>query len=103
MKFEALQVADLAKRTGLTIRALDLYAAIGLVRPSLRNEARCRVYSATDVARLQRLLSLRQLGFSLAEIRTCLDRPEFSPLEVSRLHLERVREQIRLQQNLCER
>jgi DNA-binding transcriptional MerR regulator len=101
MTFKALQVGDLAKRTGLTIRALDLYAAIGLVRPSLRTEARCRVYTAADISRLQRVLSLRQLGFSLGEIRACLDRPEFSPMEVSRLHLARVREQIQLQQNLC--
>src|SRR5262249_51654590 len=49
------------------------------------------------------VLSLRQLGFSLEEVRDCLDRPDFSPLEVIRLHVARLREQIELQRKLCER
>ena len=75
MKFEALQVGELAKITGLTIRTLHHYDEIALLKPSLRTEAGYRVYTAADVARLQHILSLRQLGFSLNEIRDCLDRP----------------------------
>jgi DNA-binding transcriptional MerR regulator len=52
---------------------------------------------------LQQVLSLRQLGFSLEEVRDCLDRPGFSPVEVIRLHVARLREQIELQRQLCER
>jgi hypothetical protein len=52
---------------------------------------------------LQQILSLRQLGFSLEEIRDCLDAADFAPLEVARRHLARVREQIALQQRLYER
>ncbi|HEX8200328.1 MAG TPA: MerR family DNA-binding protein, partial [Isosphaeraceae bacterium] len=50
-----------------------------------------------------RVLSLRQLGFSLDEVRACLDRPDFSPLEVITLHRARLRERIEWQQQLCER
>jgi DNA-binding transcriptional MerR regulator len=49
------------------------------------------------------VLSLRQLGFALEEIRDCLDRPGFSPLEVIRLHVARLRDRIAMQQSLCER
>jgi len=49
------------------------------------------------------VLSLRQLGFALEEVRDCLDRPGFAPLEVIRLHVTRLREQIELQRKLCER
>src|SRR5262249_56960826 len=56
-----------------------------------------------DVARLQRILSLRQVGFALEEIRDCLDRPGFSPLEVIRLQVARLRDRIAMQQRLCER
>jgi DNA-binding transcriptional MerR regulator len=49
------------------------------------------------------VLSLRQLGFSLEEVRDCLDRPGFSPPEVIALHVTRLREQIDLQRRLCER
>jgi DNA-binding transcriptional MerR regulator len=103
MPFEALKVGELAQRTGLTVRALHHYDEIGLLRPSLRSEAGYRLYTASDIARLQQVLSLRQLGFSLEEVRACLDRPDFSPLEVIRLHVVRLREQIELQRRLCER
>src|SRR6266542_2695739 len=103
MRFEALKVGELARRTGLTIRTLHHYDDIGLLKPSLHTEAGHRLYTADDVARLQRVLSLRQLGFPLEEVRDCLDRPDFSPLEVIGLHLGRLREQIELQRKLCER
>src|SRR5262245_45646488 len=102
MQFEALKVGELARRTGLTIRTLHHYDEIGLLRPSLHTEAGHRLYTAADVARLQQVLSLRQLGFSLEEVRDCLDRPGFSPLEVIRLHVVRLREQIELQRKLCD-
>src|SRR5437763_10881234 len=101
MPFEALKVGELARRTGLTVRTLHHYDEVGLLRPSLHTEAGHRLYAAGDVARLQQVVSLRQLGFSLDEIRACLDQPGFSPLEVIRLHVARLREQIALQQGLC--
>jgi MerR family transcriptional regulator, thiopeptide resistance regulator len=61
------------------------------------------LYDTDDVTRLQQIVSLRQLGFSLEEIRDCLERPGFSPLEVIRLHVTRLREQIQKEQGLCER
>ena len=103
MQNESLKVGELARRTALTVRTLHHYDEIGLVRPSLRTDAGHRLYSAGDVGRLQQVVSLRQLGFSLEEIRDCLERPGFSPLEVIRLHVTRLREQIELQQGLCER
>ena len=103
MQFEALKVGELARRTGLTVRTLHHYDEIGLLKPSLHTEAGYRLYTRGDVARLQQVLSLRQLGFALEEVRDCLDRPGFAPLEVIRLHVARLREQIELHRKLCER
>ncbi len=103
MKFDTFKVGDLARRTGLTVRTLHHYDEIGLVKPSGHTDAGHRLYTGRDVARLQQVLSLRQLGFSLEEIRECLNRPGFSPLEVIRLHIARLREQIERQQNLLSR
>lgn len=103
MRFEALKVGELARRTGLTIRALHHYDEIGLLKPSQHSEAGYRLYTAGDVARLQQVRSLRQLGFSLEEVRDCLDRPGFSPLESIRLHIGRLREQVEMQRELCEK
>src|ERR1700752_3439183 len=91
MVFEALQVGELARRTGLTVRALHHYDEIGLLKPSLHTEAGYRLYTATDVPRLQQVLSLRSLGFSREEVRDCLTRPDFAPLPVIRRHVERLR------------
>ena len=75
MRFEALKVGELAKRTGLTVRTLHHYDAIGLLKPSLHTEAGYRLYTANDIARLQQVLSLRQLGFSLDEVRAAWTGP----------------------------
>ena len=44
------------------------------------------------------MLSLRQLGFSLEQVRDCLERRGTPPLEVIRLHVKRLREQIEARQ-----
>jgi len=103
MRFDALKVGELAKRTGLTIRTLHHYDEIGLLAPSGRTESGHRLYTADDVARLQQILSLRQLGFALEQVKDCLDRPGFSPLEVIALHVARLKEQMQFERELCER
>ena len=103
MKSEAWKVGELSKRTGLSIRALRLYDEMGLVKPSRRTASGHRLYGPEDISRLQRALSLKQLGFSLDEIRDCLDQPGFSPLQVVRMHIDKLRRHMELQRVLCER
>ena len=95
-----LRVGELAKRTGLTVRTLHWYDEIGLLAPSAHTEAGHRLYTDRDISRLQQIASLRQLGFSLDEIRACLARPEFSLQHTLQLHLARLREQIEAQREL---
>lgn len=63
-----LKIGELAKRTGLSVRTLHHYDEFGLLTPSGRTEAGYRLYSMQDVKRLQHILSLKQLGFSLKKI-----------------------------------
>lgn len=95
-----LQIGELAKQTGLSLRTLRYYDEIGLLVPSDRTEAEYRLYSEADIARLQQILSLRQLGFALKEIRECLENPDFSLPNVINLHLARLQEQITVSQSL---
>jgi DNA-binding transcriptional MerR regulator len=97
------KVGELARRTGVSVRALHHYDAVGLLRPSRRAGSGHRLYAAADVARLQQICSLRQLGFSLEEIASCLGRPGLGPLEVVRLHIARLREQLDAQRRLLSR
>lgn len=103
MRPAAMKVGELAKRTGVSVRTLHHYDEIRLLSPSRRTEAGHRLYADCEIVRLQQIVSLRQLGFSLEEIRECLARPGFSPQRVIDLHLERLREQIEAQLRLCER
>ena len=98
-----LKIGELAKQTGLSIRTLHYYDEVGLLVPSHRSEADHRLYSDQDIIRLQQILSLRQLGFSLSEIQDCLERPEFSLPQVIDLHRSRLRDQIALSQTLLTR
>src|ERR1051326_4509812 len=103
MKNEVFRVGELAKRTGVSVRALHHYDAIGLLAASHRSESRYRLYDREDVVRLQEIKSLRQLGFSLEEIRELLAARRLTPLGVVEMHLRRVREQIELQRQLLGR
>lgn len=98
-----MKVGTLAKKTGLTVRTLHYYEEIGLLTPAQRTEAGHRLYGIDEVVRLQQIVSLRQLGFTLEDIRECLDQSEFSLQQVIRLHLSRLREQIAFQQRLYQR
>ncbi|MDT9000836.1 MerR family transcriptional regulator [Paucibacter sp. APW11] len=66
-------VGELARRSGLTVRALHHYEELGLLRPSGRSEAGYRQYNEADVRRLHRLLALRQTGLALKDIGPLLD------------------------------
>ncbi|MGK3999107.1 MerR family transcriptional regulator [Sorangium sp. So ce1024] len=103
MRSAPLKVGDLARQTGLSVRTLHYYEEIGLLSPSHRTASGHRMYSAGDVARLQQIKSLRELGFSLEQISGLLDKEGFSPLQTIELHLSRLREQIALEQKLCAR
>jgi DNA-binding transcriptional MerR regulator len=103
MTLPSWKVGELARRTGLTVRTLHYYDAIGLLRPGHRTAAGHRLYTGDDVARLQQVQSLRQLGFSLDEIRHCLERKALTRQGILELHLERLRTQIELQQRLYQR
>jgi len=86
------QVKEVAELSGLSIRALHHYDAIGLLTPSFRTAAGYRVYDADDLLRLQQIMIGRELGLSLEDIRRSLDDPSFdrrSALLTQRAALER--------------
>lgn len=88
------RVGEIAKMTGLSVRTLHYYEEMGLLVPADRTDTGHRRYTEADIARLQQILSLKSIGFSLEEIRDCLNNPNYSPLTVLNLHMEQVRTQI---------
>jgi len=99
----ALKVGDLAKQTAVSVRTLHYYDEIGLLSPSGRTESGYRLYATQDIVRLQQIVSLRQIGFSLEEIRECLQQDNFSLAQVIQLHIKRLQEQIEMSGKLLKR
>jgi DNA-binding transcriptional MerR regulator len=83
----AFTVGELARLTGVTVRALHHYDEIGLVRPSQRTAAGYRLYGDADVLRLHQVLLFRELGLPLEEIAAAIDEAEGQE-ELLRRHRE---------------
>ncbi|PUA37589.1 MerR family transcriptional regulator [Paenibacillus elgii] len=96
------KIGDIANLTGLTVRTLRFYDQIGLFSPSEHTESGHRLYNESDLSRLHQILSLKELGLSLEEIKSVLTGGQISPLEIVNLQINRVKEQIKLQQKLLE-
>jgi DNA-binding transcriptional MerR regulator len=64
-------IGDLARRTGLTVKAIQFYSDRGIVPPTDRSPAGHRLYSIDAVARLDLVRTLRGLGVDLATIPVC--------------------------------
>ncbi len=63
-----LTIGKTARRFGLSRTTLLYYDRIGLLRPSLRSRAGYRLYSRTDIVRLEKIAFFRGTGLGLKEI-----------------------------------
>lgn len=74
-------VRQVSKLTGVSVRTLHHYDAIGLLKPTCVTEAGYRMYDEEALRRLQTIMFFRQLQFPLKEIGKILDSPGFDPVE----------------------
>ncbi|SEN70976.1 MerR family transcriptional regulator [Lihuaxuella thermophila] len=100
MAKQVWKVGEIAKQTGITVRTLRYYDQLGLLKPTEHTETGHRLYTYQDLLRLQQILSLRQLGFPLEEIKQILESGQLIPLKLVRMHRERVEAQIQEQHEL---
>ncbi|MED3562609.1 MerR family transcriptional regulator [Bacillus xiapuensis] len=97
------KIGELAKQTGLTVRTLHHYDHIGLFSPSGVTHSGHRIYSERDIAKLQQILSLKQLGLTLEKIKDTIENPNFNPIGVIKIQLETVKKHIEVQEQLYSR
>ena len=74
-----MTVGEVAKKMGVTVRALQYYDREGLFCPSCVSEGGRRLYNDKDIVILHQILALKSLGFSFDEIKsrlTVIDTPE---------------------------
>lgn len=68
------QAREFASLTGVTIRTLHHYDRLGLLKPRRHTRAGYRLYEESDVARLEQIVALKFIGFSLNQIKNILSR-----------------------------
>ena len=70
-----MTVNEVSRLTGVSIRTLQYYDRIGLLKPASYTEAGYRLYDEASLEMLQQILLFRELEFPLKEIRKILDSP----------------------------
>lgn len=100
---DKMRIGEFADCAGVTPRTIRYYESLGLLGPSEREGQGFRYYSETELARLKKIDSLKQLGLSLEEIGGvislyCEDpsgiRGKQRVLEILRRHLAETNEKI---------
>jgi DNA-binding transcriptional MerR regulator len=94
-------VGEFAALAGVTIRTLHYYDEIGLLKPSARTGSDHRRYAQADLLRLQQIVTLKYLGFSLSEIETLLNSPAYDLRRSLRLQKEALFERIQQMQQVA--
>lgn len=72
-----MTVHEVSELTGVSIRTLQYYDTIGLLKPSDYTESGYRLYDDTALERLQQILLFKELEFPLKEIKQIIDAPNF--------------------------
>lgn len=75
-----LTVKQVARISGVSVRALHHYDEIGLLKPAHTGPNRYRYYGREELLRLQQILIHRELGIPLAQIAAIIDAPDFDRL-----------------------
>jgi MerR family transcriptional regulator, copper efflux regulator len=74
-----LQVGDIAKASGKTVRAIHHYEDVGLLRPHARSKGRYRLYDQAALNRVRWIGKLHDLGLSLSQIQEMVEAWEKAP------------------------
>ena len=89
--FKVKEFADLA---GVTVRALQYYDRLGLLKPSGYTHNSHRLYRMEDLLRLQQILTFKYLGYGLNDIRRLMDSATYNVSETLRSQRASIRDRI---------
>ncbi len=93
-----MQVGELAKATGKTVRAIHLYEELGLLKPANRSKGRYRLFSSESELRVRWIGKLQNLGLSLTEIQSLVrdqegsDSAMFAAAKLREIYLKKLKE-----------
>ena len=83
---------EFAEQAGVTVRTLHLYDQMGLLPPAERTESGYRLYGERELERLEQIVALRFVGFTLQEIKELLTAQALPLIVALRMQREIIRE-----------
>lgn len=83
-----MSVSQVAKLTGTSIRTLQYYDEIDLLKPSELTVSGYRLYDDEAIQKLQQILFFKELGFKLQEIKDFISQPDFDKIAAYRKQKE---------------
>lgn len=90
----AYTVKQVAKMSGVSIRTLRFYHALGLLKPAYCGANGYRFYEEPQLLTLQQILFYRELGFELKQIKKILGRTDFEKIEALQSHRKVLRQEL---------
>jgi DNA-binding transcriptional MerR regulator len=90
-----MTVKQVSSLTGVSARTLQFYDEIGLFKPTQVTDAGYRLYDESALEELQQILFFKELDFTLKEIKTIMDDPQFNKAAA----FEKQRELIRIKRD----
>lgn len=96
----AYTVKKLAKLSGISVRTLHHYDALGLLKPAYYGDNNYRYYEEEQLLLLQQILFYRELGFQLSEIQKILKSEDFDKIEALKSHRKFLENSINQTKNL---
>jgi DNA-binding transcriptional MerR regulator len=94
MKKNGYLIREFAKLTRVTVRTLHYYDQIGLLRPTIERPNGYRVYTDADLLKLQQIVTLKFMGFSLDEIRRLLESKGYEAVKALKVQAAAVKDEI---------
>ena len=102
-----MQIKDIAKQSGFTKDTLRYYEKIGLIKldKKQRGENNYRIYDGTILLRLKTIKQLKDIGFTLNEIKSLMRKEELNMISCTTVgsivqpKLEKIDQQILALQN----
>lgn len=83
-----MTVNEVSKLTGVSIRALQYYDKIGLLKPTAYTESGYRQYDDTALEQLQQILLFRELEFPLKDIKNIMSSPDYDKNKAIKQQIE---------------
>ena len=96
----AYKIKELAKISGVTVRALHYYDEIGLLKPSAKGLNNYRYYEEPQLLKLQQIMFFKELGFSLNDVQKLLSQNDFDSIGALNAHRKNLENEIERKNNL---